>query len=135
MAVTSMMTCKIALLGCHTKTLNRSRSTCAQCKKIEARNTHEPSVVGSKGRLKGSGGVQGAKPPEALVFFNAGTAFSMQTYIHKMVKFKTLLQTKIRQSMFVERFLLAFGQTIYPLAHVLGFFLGQNDTHVYRFFV
>ena len=30
-------------------------------------------------RCKAPGGVQGAKPPKALVFFNAETAFLMQT--------------------------------------------------------
>ena len=39
------------------------------------------------------GGLQG-KALEALVFFNAETAFQMQTYVslHNIVKFKTLLQ-------------------------------------------
>ena len=49
-------------------------------------------------------GVQGVKLLEAVVFFNAETAFSIQTYIHKIGKFKTFLQTEKRQPMFVEQF-------------------------------
>ena len=62
-----------------------------EVQKNEASNTCEPCGVGSRGPLKGPGGVQGVKPPEGLVFFNAETAFSTQAYIHKIVKFKTLL--------------------------------------------
>ena len=69
--------------------------------KIEERNACEPFGVGSRGPLKGPGGVegqsplvgvQGAKPPEAPVHFNADTAFPTQTYIglRQIVKLKTL---------------------------------------------
>ena len=63
----------------------------------------DPWVMGSRGLLKGPGEVQGAKPLEALVFFNSGTAFSMANYkgiglgLHKIVKFDTLVQMKIRK--------------------------------------
>ena len=44
---------------------------------------------------------RGAKPPEARVSSNAGTAFSMANYIglglHKIVKFEPLVQMKIRK--------------------------------------
>ena len=43
-------------------------------------------------------------PPEALVFFNVETAFSTTTYTDKIVKFKTLLLTKLRQPMSIEQF-------------------------------
>ena len=56
--------------------------------KIEARNVREPCCVGSRGLFKGPGGlplvrVQGAKPPETPLHFNADrpTAFPTQTYI------------------------------------------------------
>ena len=67
--------------------------------KIEARNAREPCGVGSRGPLKGPGGVQGQStwwgsrgrsPPDALVHFNADTAFPTQTYIRQIVKLKTL---------------------------------------------
>ena len=74
---------------------------------IEAPNAREPCGVGFRGKAPGEGPggeAPGSSCPGALVFVNAETAFSTQTYIHKIVKFKTLLQTKIRQPMFVERF-------------------------------
>ena len=52
--------------------------------KIKGHNACEPCSVGSRGPLKGPGGVQG-KAPEAVVFFNAETAFSAQTYVHEIV--------------------------------------------------
>ena len=58
-------------------------SACAKCKK-EARKAGEPCGVGSRGPLKGPGRVQGAKLREARKFYNAGTTFSTQTYIHKV---------------------------------------------------
>ena len=50
--------------------------------KNEARNAREPCEVGSRGPLKGPDGDQGAKPPEALAFFNAEKAFSTPNYTH-----------------------------------------------------
>ena len=38
------------------------KSACAKCKKSEARNVREPCSVGSRGTLKGPGGVQGQSP-------------------------------------------------------------------------
>ena len=67
--------------------------------------------MGSSGKAPGGG--PGSEAPGSSLcvcffffFFNAETAFSTQTYIglHEIVRFKTFLQTKIRQSMFVERF-------------------------------
>ena len=41
----------------------------------------EPYGVGSRSPMKGPSGDPGAKPPKALVFFNAKTTFLTQTYI------------------------------------------------------
>ena len=51
--------------------------------KIEAAIVREPCGVGSRGPLKGPGGVQGAKPPEALVFFSRKQHFQCKI-IHKI---------------------------------------------------
>ena len=68
----------------------------SKVQKTEARKAREPYGVGSRENAPGQR-VQEAEPPEALMFFNAETAFLTRTYKHKIVKFKTLLQTKIRQ--------------------------------------
>ena len=59
--------------------------------KIEAGKARKPCSVGSRGPLKGHSGGSGAKPPEALLFFNAETAFQTQTYIglRKILPFPT----------------------------------------------
>ena len=43
-------------------------------------------------------GVQEAKPPETLVFFNAETVFSTQTYVHKVVTVKDIIANEIKTS-------------------------------------
>ena len=74
--------------------------------KMEAREVHEPHGVGSRGPLKGPGGVQGQSPwwgsrgrsPRKLpCFFNAETAFSKQNNILFSIKCKAILQKKMRQ--------------------------------------
>ena len=51
-----------------------------EIKGYNARDSREPCGVGSRGPLTGSGWFQGQK---VLVFFNAETVFSTQTYINK----------------------------------------------------
>ena len=65
------------------------RSACAKCKKSKRASCASLQAWGPGARLRaplGPGakplvGVQGAKPPEAPVHFNADTAFPTQTYI------------------------------------------------------
>ena len=45
------------------------------------------ALVGFRGKAPGGGPV--GESPEAPVFFNTETAFSMVTYIHKIAKFET----------------------------------------------
>ena len=59
-----------------------------EVQKIEACNAREPCGVGSRGPLKGPDGVQGAKPPEAPVHFNAIQHFQRKLIYVRLLRWR-----------------------------------------------